>query len=92
MFFVHQMPSPAASVKENRAATVDKPSATATQGSREKQMYTLTAIHAAKQSPAATNGARQGNCMYLAASSTRLFGEKPVLNTIEGSDWRPPGG
>ena len=91
MFFVHQMPSPAASVKENRAATVDKPSATATPYYKRTTMTTLTAIHAA-QSPVARSGARQGNCMYLAASSTRLFGEKPVLNTIEGSDWRPPGG
>ena len=53
-------------------------------------MTTSTVIHAAKSS--AVTGARQGICMYPAATVSLSFGIKPVLNTLEGSDWRPPGG
>ncbi len=54
-------------------------------------MTTSTAKHAAKV-PAVT-GVRQGNCMYPAATTSRPFcGIKLMLNTLEGRDWRPPGG
>jgi len=53
-------------------------------------MNTKTAIQAAQHH--AESGVRQGICMYLAAPTSRPFGVKPVLTTLEGSDWRPPGG